>query len=143
MSRPMVRWMFLRTKSGTTIWHSIFYQFQNITDGLIRTTSVNRHGQGRKKKRKRMAIEQTSKSFTRKLPGGFWEEINPSRVICDHCGKAAAKQGNTPGDAADAARKDGFSLVHGRFLAPLKWACNGCKDTMDKEKTSGVRVRNS
>lgn len=66
-----------------------------------------------------------SHSVSNKL--GFIENIYPWRVRCDYCGKDAAKEGNTAGDAADNARKEGFITVPAKIPAlPSKWSCVGC-----------------
>ena len=48
-------------------------------------------------------------------------------LTCDDCGVRTTGQGETPGDAADQARKEGFSTKPGPTLTePLTWACSGC-----------------
>lgn len=52
---------------------------------------------------------------------------------CDHCGRDAVKTGAEPGDAAEAARKEGFAAIPNRFFMPMKWACPSCKEAIDKD----------
>jgi hypothetical protein len=52
----------------------------------------------------------------------------PWQCTCDFCGNLAAKFGGGPGEAADAARNDGFKTVPSRDLSePSKWACRPCQ----------------
>lgn len=92
-----------------------------------------------------MAIQQANSnqpkpSFNlRKIPAGYLENTSPWRVRCDFCGCDACKDGGTAGDAADAARREGFATVPNKnVLLPSKWACPGCKRAIDNEKKKKV-----
>lgn len=74
-----------------------------------------------------MAITNSGKRYTKDLPGGLWMDVVPFQCSCDWCGKTAYKSGEDPGDAADAARKEGFSTVSVGAAEPMKWACKECK----------------
>ncbi len=48
-------------------------------------------------------------------------------VECDFCRDRALKVGNDAGEAADAARKEGFETVPGEKLGdPKRWQCPRC-----------------
>lgn len=64
-----------------------------------------------------MAIRQT--------PGPAWK-IPAFITQCDYCGVQAKKTGPEPGDAAENARKEGFTTVSIRVELPMKWACSKC-----------------
>jgi len=54
-------------------------------------------------------------------------------VQCDFCQDQAHKVGNSPGEAADAARNEGFETVKGENLGdPKKWQCPRCRVDLNK-----------
>jgi hypothetical protein len=79
-----------------------------------------------------VAIEQIKTSSSRVVKtftGKYVEEYRPFLVRCDFCGRDAHKPGDTPGDAADAARKDGYTTIPAKIPAlPSKWSCRSCKE---------------
>jgi len=85
-----------------------------------------------------MAIEQSRQSLYQKdvvTRGGskYSEPVYPWKCHCDFCNKEAHKWADTAGDAADMARKDGFSLVPAKAVAlPMKWQCRACKEKVDE-----------
>jgi hypothetical protein len=49
-------------------------------------------------------------------------------VECDFCRKMAKRTGVDPGEAAEAARKEGFQTIRGKFAAsPRTWWCGCCE----------------
>lgn len=92
-----------------------------------------------------MPIEQSKSSYQKEITlrggGKFSETIRPWRCRCDYCGKEAYKEGETPGDAADVARKDGFSTIPSKIAThPSKWACATCKEKLDKKQTMVMKA---
>jgi hypothetical protein len=83
-----------------------------------------------------MGIEQNrdgkyEKEITTRSGGKYNETVYPYVVSCDYCAKKAYKMGETPGDAADLARKDNFTTVPAKSIAlPSKWSCKSCKEKM-------------
>lgn len=55
---------------------------------------------------------------------------------CDYCGVQIKKLGEEAGDAAENARKEGFTTVSVRVEAPMKWMCLTCSN----KKTAGKGV---
>lgn len=57
---------------------------------------------------------------------GFFGSAACQVVQCDFCRKLSKRVGKDPGEAAEAARRDGFFPLRGKRLAdPKKWSC-GC-----------------
>jgi len=84
-----------------------------------------------------MPIEQSKHSHYEKAIVNrgrtYSESIYPWKVYCDFCPTAAYKFGETAGDAADEARRDGFVTIPNKVVVlPSKWACKTCKEAMDK-----------
>lgn len=54
---------------------------------------------------------------------------------CDQCGTVSHGAGRDAGQAADAARKDGFTTIPSKRLsAPSRWLCKECKKAYDNEE---------
>lgn len=47
-------------------------------------------------------------------------------VFCDYCPNQIKKLGLEAGEAAENARKEGFSTVSVRVDLPMKWTCGKC-----------------
>lgn len=83
-----------------------------------------------------MGIEQNrdgkyEKEIITRSGSKYNETVYPYVVSCDFCSKKAYKMGETPGDAADAARKDNFATIPSKSIhLPSKWACKSCKEKM-------------
>lgn len=77
-------------------------------------------------------LNKSDKLISRKNNFGLREEFFPWRCRCDYCGRDASRAGDSPGDAADLARKEGFVPVNVGMFDPMKWSCANCKTTMDK-----------
>lgn len=59
---------------------------------------------------------------------GYYD--NCQVVECDFCHRQANHHGSDPGEAAEAARKEGFQTVKGAKLGdPRKWWCGKCDGT--------------
>lgn len=79
-----------------------------------------------------MPIEQSKHKSHSRAVGRFYEDVFPWQVVCDFCSKPAYKKGDTAGDAADEARKDGFCTIPSKVVAlPSRWCCKDCKAKLD------------
>jgi hypothetical protein len=79
-----------------------------------------------KKKETIMGIEESDTRFYNASNDyGYGEAANI--LYCDSCGRECGC-GRTPGEAADAARKQGARTVSGKKMSdPLVWNCKVCQ----------------
>lgn len=66
-------------------------------------------------------------------------KVNTWICKCDYCGAQVKKLGLEAGDAAENARKEGFTTVSVRVESPMKWMCLTCKN----KRTAGKGASNA
>jgi hypothetical protein len=55
--------------------------------------------------------------------------------VCDFCGGKTRRYGFlNPGDAADAARKEGWTTVPAGLGQPMRWKCRSCVERAELRK---------
>lgn len=66
-------------------------------------------------------IFQSETTLSRKTKQPVW------LLRCDDCNAEAPGCGNEPGEAADAARKAGYTTTEATASNPARWLCPACK----------------